>query len=341
MECVISIVIPVYNTPIDMFKKCINSLISQTRLDFEVILVDDGSTSGVEKECERYSNLFSNITVIHKANGGLAAARNTGVRNSKGKWIMFLDSDDWIESKTCEELFKCIRRNEKVDVITFGYVHDYGNRIKNCVFDFKDNEIFCDNDKEKLFLKALELPSLFSSSCWKLFNKKFLEEKNLFHDESIRQGSEDLEFMLRVINDLKKMICLNKRFYHYMMNVNSITNSFNEKNAYLVLDCFKKMEIIIIQQEQSIIDAFYTRAWYAVCSSLISGFMNPNNTLKYSEKKTKVKKYVDSNYCQRIIKNLKVSNLSISRRITLICTKQNLWFIIYIISILRGKQKNR
>ena len=337
----ISIIVPIYNTPISMFEKCVNSLIEQTSKNVEIILVDDGSSSGIESECDKYSDKYSNVITVDKKNGGLAAARNTGVKLSNGEWVMFLDSDDWIEKETCEELEACVALNDNVDFITFGYVHDFGNRIVKCSFDFDNNTVLLEKDKNLLFINSLKLPSLYSSSCWKLFNKKFLEHNLLFHDETIRQGSEDLEFMLRVINCVGKTVCLNKRYYHYVMNINSITNSFNEQNAYLVQECFRKMESTIICQDSYIVNKYYIRAWYAICSSLVSGFMNPNNGLKYSQKKFKAKEYVNTVYCKTIIRNIHQSEMDFSRRLVLVLVKNNMWLFVYIIAILRGKQKNR
>lgn len=284
MTNIISVIIPIYNTPVNLFEKCIDSLISQQYENLEIILVDDGSSSGIEQICDKYADKYPNITTIHTNNNGLAAARNLGVKKSNGNWIMFLDSDDWLDPMTCYELSSYLKKYNFIDFITYGFYHDFENRCEKCVFSYDDTAVFDSSMRNELILNALKTNSLYSSSCWKIFKKSFLDENDLFHDEKIRQGSEDLEFMLRVIDSYNSTLCINKRYYHYVMNQNSITNSFNEKNAYSVLQCFKKMEDVIINKNEIVKDSFYIRSWNAICASIISGFMNPNNSLKYREK---------------------------------------------------------
>ena len=101
----ISVIVPVYNAE-KYLKQCIDSVIDQTYTKFELILVDDGSTDACGKICDYYAKLDKRIQVIHKKNGGLSDARNTGVENSNGNWIFFLDSDDYICSETLELLLE-------------------------------------------------------------------------------------------------------------------------------------------------------------------------------------------------------------------------------------------
>ena len=163
----------------------------------------------------------------------------------------------------------------------------------------------------------------------------------MFHDEKIRQGSEDLEFMLRVIDSYNSTLCINKRYYHYVMNQNSITNSFNEKNAYSVLQCFKKMEDVIINKNEIVKNSFYIRSWNAICASIISGFMNPNNSLKYREKRKKTRQYLNNDFCIKTIKKVNILKLSFTRALVLIFSKTNLYFLIYLMAMMRNKQKGR
>lgn len=110
MTNIISVIIPIYNTPVNLFEKCIDSLISQQYENLEIILVDDGSSSGIEQICDKYADKYPNITTIHTNNNGLAAARNLGVKKSNGNWIMFLDSDDWLDPMTCYELSSYLKK---------------------------------------------------------------------------------------------------------------------------------------------------------------------------------------------------------------------------------------
>ena len=171
---------------------------------------------------------------------------------------------------------------------------------------------------------------------------EILREKGTNRSQFFRgQGSEDLEFMLRVIDSYNSTLCINKRYYHYVMNQNSITNSFNEKNAYSVLQCFKKMEDVIINKNEIVKDSFYIRSWNAICASIISGFMNPNNSLKYREKRKKTRQYLNNDFCIKTIKKVNILKLSFTRALVLIFSKTNLYFLIYLMAMMRNKQKGR
>ena len=101
-EELISVVIPVYNVK-KYLKKCLETVVNQTYSNLEIILVDDGSTDGSEKICDEYATQYNNVSVIHKKNGGLSSARNAGIDVAKGKYIGFIDSDDFVD-KRMEEI---------------------------------------------------------------------------------------------------------------------------------------------------------------------------------------------------------------------------------------------
>ena len=94
---IFSIIVPIYKTPIPYLEQCIDSILNQTFSDFSLILVDDGSPDDCGVFCDKYASTDSRITVIHKTNEGVAAARNSGLDISNGEWIVFVDPDDWIE----------------------------------------------------------------------------------------------------------------------------------------------------------------------------------------------------------------------------------------------------
>ena len=111
MEELVTIVVPVYKVE-KYIDKCINSILSQTYKNLEIILVDDGSPDDCGKICDRYAKLDTRINVIHKENGGLSDARNAGNDVAKGKFISFIDSDDYIEPEYIEILYKAIKKDE-------------------------------------------------------------------------------------------------------------------------------------------------------------------------------------------------------------------------------------
>ena len=108
----ISIIVPVYNAE-KYIKRCVNSILNQSFKEWELILVDDGSSDNSGQICDDYSRQYNNIMVLHKNNGGVSSARNTGIKNATGKYIMFCDSDDYVACEWCEVMYQAAEKHEK------------------------------------------------------------------------------------------------------------------------------------------------------------------------------------------------------------------------------------
>ena len=119
-----SIVVSIYNIQ-DYIKECVDSILKQTVKDFELLLVDDGSTDGSGKICESYAKIDNRVTVLHKQNGGLSDARNAGLSASKGEYVYFVDGDDWLEPNTLEEFDTLLKEYGNVDFIHGRYTVYY------------------------------------------------------------------------------------------------------------------------------------------------------------------------------------------------------------------------
>ena len=121
-----SIIVPVYNVE-KYLSKCIQSLIDQDYNDYEILLIDDGSTDKSGIICEQYAKKYENIYVFHKKNGGLSDARNYGLQKALGDYILFVDSDDWIKKDILKEFSDIIENNKAVDVIETRFIEVYKN----------------------------------------------------------------------------------------------------------------------------------------------------------------------------------------------------------------------
>ena len=123
MGPLISVIIPVYNTEKYLFT-CVNSVIAQTYQNVEIIIVDDGSTDNSGLLCDELSENDERIIVEHKINGGLSSARNHGLSKANGKYIVFVDSDDWIEKETIEYAYTNMMKTD-ADLVIWGYYADF------------------------------------------------------------------------------------------------------------------------------------------------------------------------------------------------------------------------
>ena len=188
MTDLISIIVPVYNKE-KYIKKCVDSLIKQSYSDIEIILVDDGSTDKSPEICDEYAERDSRIRVIHRENGGLSVARNTGIENANGKYLMFVDADDWVAVDFCEAALKSISEND-ADIAVFGicYVEEKEQNIQGS--QLYKNELL-DNSQA---LERLLTEEIRNYVCNKIF------KASLFLEIRFVEGKlwEDLEIMYRL-----------------------------------------------------------------------------------------------------------------------------------------------
>ena len=171
----VTIIIPVYNVE-KYLREAINSAINQTYKNLEIILIDDGSTDNSGKICDEYAKLDDRIKVIHKINGGLSDARNAGLDNATGKYIMFLDSDDFFELDAAEKMYNEIEEKD-ADYVIGNYINvtDEGEKWERPVFDlekFKPFKLSIYDYKNSFFI--------MNSGVWnKIFKKEFIDKLNL------------------------------------------------------------------------------------------------------------------------------------------------------------------
>ena len=179
MEDKVTIIVPVYNAE-KYLEKCIKSLINQTYNNLEIILIDDGSLDKSWNICNNFAKKDTRIKVYHKENGGVSSARNWGLSNSSGKYILFVDSDDWLEDNMIEILYREIEE-QKVDVsICNFFCNDEKSQKIN---DKTNNKIISDDRKEKI--KYLFEESLFGGYLWnKLIRKSIIGD--IVFDENVK-----------------------------------------------------------------------------------------------------------------------------------------------------------
>ncbi|HFD6724085.1 TPA: glycosyltransferase family 2 protein, partial [Enterococcus faecium] len=120
----VSVIVPIYNVE-KYLRKCVDSLLSQTLKEIEIVLVDDGSPDASGEIADEYQKKYSNVKTIHRENGGLGPARNTGIENATGEYVAFLDSDDWVESDMYEKLY-LVASKENADIVVSGHC-DFAN----------------------------------------------------------------------------------------------------------------------------------------------------------------------------------------------------------------------
>ncbi|ANW97653.1 hypothetical protein CSTERTH_00700 [Thermoclostridium stercorarium subsp. thermolacticum DSM 2910] len=232
----ISIIVPIYNCE-KYLLKCVDSIRTQTYTNLEIILIDDGSNDNSPSLCDKILKEDCRIKVIHKDNGGVSDARNTGLKIASGKYIAFVDSDDYLEETYLELLYKSLIFNE-ADLSICGYIYEdeKGNMIAKTT---GDSVIL--NSHEALNL--MFSPKEYQGFLWnKLFKKELIGALQFNKEITI---CEDLLFVSQYMLNCKKIVYNPIPLYHYVYNTNSAINSRYRKFNYKNLSELKVYDIML------------------------------------------------------------------------------------------------
>lgn len=317
----VSIVVPVYQVE-NYIRKCIESIQAQTFSDFELILVDDGSKDSSGRICDEYAKKDDRIKVIHKKNEGVASARNDGIRYSKGKYICFIDADDWIEETMLES---CINNMSKTDadVVCHGYKQELwkGESVvnveeKNVTDSFKTLTHEDISEKMEVFWPCC------SNYVWNYFFKREIMKEESFPDIKI---SEDHIFVLNVLKKCRKLSFLKDTSYHYCMRMGSTANRWDDTGLFcqikMIEACYSFMEAFKISESRK--RKLMAQITLSAYSYAIYMFCFPECKLSIREKMSQLKNMKKQLKIDELIPYATVQGLSFLEKIKkkLICWK--------------------
>lgn len=224
MEPLVSVIVPIYNVE-KYLKKCVDSIINQTLTNIEIILVDDGSTDNCGQIIDEYANKDKRVVVIHKENGGQSSARNMGLDVARGKYIGFVDSDDWIDSEMYENLYNFIEKSCS-DICVCGrqsYSQDgnleYKLEIKEELIDFNKIKLSSYVSNKLLYKHTV-------STCNKLYKKNIIDNNKIRFEDVGYVGSEDTLFNYNVLFHINKIKCINKIYYNQLSRSGSTARTY-------------------------------------------------------------------------------------------------------------------
>lgn len=218
----ISVIVPIYNVE-NYIHQCLDSIVSQTYEDIEIILVDDGSPDHCGEICEEYAKKDSRIIVIHQENGGLSAARNTGLDIAHGEYIMFVDSDDWVEPTFCEKALEMIQKHQ-VEMVIFGYTSIY----KNITNDAKTSHPrIIDSPEAIRHISLNDEPSVCNAAWNKIYHR------HLFQDIRFPLGmiAEDAAVQYKLLHRSGKVYVFDQTLYNYRRRMYSLAGFAVKKNV--------------------------------------------------------------------------------------------------------------
>lgn len=225
-----SIIIPMYNSQ-QYITQCLDSLLCQSMSDFEVVVVNDGSNDKSGDIVSSYVANDSRIRLITQANSGQSKARNRGLRESRGQYVIYLDSDDFVVKQDFLEKVKGMIDDTNAEVVMYKYVKYYdgeNSRFDKCHYSFSGTEGI--TSPEKLMPLLAQADAYYASAWSKSVKRDLLINNNIFFDENL--SCEDIDWGYRIIENVSVISCLNEEYIAYRQRQGSVTKSGSWKNFY-------------------------------------------------------------------------------------------------------------
>ncbi|MEO2075951.1 MAG: glycosyltransferase [Bacillus sp. (in: firmicutes)] len=313
----VSVIIPLYNVE-NYIEKCVDSVLSQSLKNIEVILVDDGSPDNCGLIAEKYSKVDNRVKVIHKENGGLSSARNAGLDIAIGEYIAFVDSDDWIEADMLETMYQSAKINDS-DISICNY---------NKVYETHVEPHFLKIDDEVIDIKRLGIQEYFyqyyfnyihGHEAWnKLYKRKIIIENSIRFENNAEIFAEDLLFNLYFIVHSTIITSSKKSFYNYLQRTGSIMQSPNPNLINQFVNLIEKFVIYIrIYRLEKELKDIYPMIFFNLMSSSMYAYIRSG--VSYLELKSFIKKV----YSFSMYKNIMLQ-LLMGRTVSKFCNRTGL-----------------
>lgn len=302
----LSIIIPVYKVE-KYIERCLQSVVDGYNLqdnNIEVLVVDDGSPDSSGVIADDFANKYSCFKVIHKKNAGVAAARNTGIVNATGKWVYFVDSDDWLAKDAVDMVCRRIKTHEEADVLIFDAYQNVLNEEKKWEHFEREQIWNCKEQIQMLQRGMLYFPIVNKktktplAAPWdKVYKRSFLEKNGLFFQEKLKV-LDDMVFNFEVFGAAQKVVYCKDRIYHYRFVPDSITNQYKNNRVELDRAVWKYLREYIEcncqQEREAFLQAYYCRLVksFSICTRL--QFFNDANLSSLSDKINVVKTVLKS-----------------------------------------------
>ncbi len=337
----VSVIIPVYNVE-KYLPKCLDSVIGQTYKNLEIICVNDGTPDNSSAILESYAEKDSRIRIINQENKGLSGARNTGIAFATGDYIVFLDSDDWMDVETIET---AIKYSENTDTVMWGYIREFPNKsIEKKIFD--GSRSFDENATRNLHrrlagltgeeLRNPENTDALVTAWGKLYTASIIKENNLQFVDTKIIGTEDLLFNMYYFCFAKRSFFIDKSFNHYRKdNETSLTRSYKSKLFSQWSELYSRIRKCI--DENNLGEDFHKALDNRICLSMIGlGLNELCNKASHSRRIKNLKTILSSDQYTKAYKNLDFSYFPIHWKLFfMFCKKRNAFFVYILLNAMQ------
>lgn len=266
----VSIIVPVYNVE-KYIEKCLTSLVNQTLNDIEIIVVNDGSPDNSQKIIDKFEKKYpQKIKKFIKKNGGLSSARNYGLKQAKGEYISFVDSDDYLNLDAIEKMYN-YAKTKNFDIVACDVEYVYNDYTKTISSNI-NKDLLKKNEVKKVMI------NIYPAACNKIYKRELI--KNIEFKEGI--WYEDVEFMYRILPLCESIGVIKEGLYKYLQRENAITSTFNDK----IFDYISNFNgLIEYYKEKNLFSEYYKELEYSyvryLYATMVKGLIKLNDYGKY------------------------------------------------------------
>ncbi len=324
----LSIIIPVYNTEHVYLRKCLSSILKQDCPGgMEVLCCDDGSTNGCGAVLRAFASKDRRIKVLPDVNKGTSAARNRGLDNASGEYVMFVDSDDWLEKGCIEAVVKRMEE-APVDLLFFGYATNYTNRRLKRILEKPDKQLFSKNVLELALLKGNPAlgPVEIGSPWGKLIRRDVIEKNGVRYVPGLIKG-QDTVFVLNLMEKCSSFAYFPFLGYNYRISERSVSHRYNERIIRIMEATLAAYRDFTVRSEKGAafkeaVDRKYLRVLTGEYMSLY--YIHPGNPRPLKARMKSFRKLIHNQPYRAVIENAAVSNCGLYEALLVLLLKGSL-----------------
>jgi len=323
----ISVIIPVFNSEKDL-EECVNSILCQSFSDFEIILIDDGSSDRSFEICQTFCKNDNRVHFVSQKNKGVSSARNNGIANAQGRYISFIDADDYVDSEFLKRAYRIMKDN-CYDLYASGLVMEFWEN--GCICKAVSYTSSCSGQhsvKEILEQWGKGFPQIYMSGpCCKLYKSSIIKDNKIFFDESLDRG-EDLSFNLDYLSKSNITFFDTNIYYHYRReNKNSLYSRYNSDAYNVYKKVYGKMRNLRLIKSCENRNEFNE-----LCVGQLIGMIHDSYKHKMATTPSMRKHVIKLISEDELIKEINVMSIqSVKNRVIVFFLKKKLWRCVYAI----------
>lgn len=333
----LSVIVPVYKIKEEYLRNCIESLLNQGRVDYEIVLIDDGSPDNCGAICDEYADDIR-VRVIHQENQGVSVARNNGIKAATTKWLTFVDADDWVEPSYIDEIYGAISdKGKDAELVMFEYSREF--REANSYEYMKEESVFLTTDELETVRKATYYKLLLNGkpnpytviALWnKVYRTELFKQYDIWFVPEARKGQDRL-LNADVLNSISSIYYFHKMLYRYRCWEDSRTNRYDPSVPKLTAIEIESLQNIIRKHKLEDSASEYLKC--RICTRLYACmrlyYFHRNNEKQIGERISDVQKMVNVEPYKSALETVDMSLLNMQEKVFVFFMKYHCYHVVY------------